>query len=397
MEKHVAPSLKPKLIRVVTFPISFRYLLRGQLRFMAQHFELIAVSTPGPELADTGADEGVATVGIGLTRKITPFQDLVSLFKMIRFFWREAPDIVHSHTPKAGLIAMMAAKVAGVPTRIHTVAGMPLMVTKGFKRQLLLCTERLAYACATVVVPNSQGLKDYLMAESLTPSAKIHFFEPGSSNGINLAHYQRTPEVQALADTLAHQLALQDRFVFLFAGRMVKDKGVEELVTAFVKRYEENPTVALMMAGDFDHGLNQISEATHHLLHTHPGIHLLGFTPDIRISLAACDVLLLPSYREGLPQVLLQACAMEVPCITTDIMGCNEVIHPEVNGLIVPPRDWEALAHAMKRLSEDTGLLNRVTAQARSSVQRYNQVAIWGQLLGFYMKQLPVKNPDGVL
>lgn len=380
----MAKPVKPKLIRVVTFPISFRYLLRGQLRFMADSFDLLAVSAPGPELRETEADERVRTQELLLTRKITPFQDLIALVRMMTLFWRERPDIVHSHTPKAGLIAMLAAWIVRVPNRVHTVAGMPLMVTSGIKRQVLLLTERLTYACATHVIPNSHGLREYIVSEKLVWPKKIRFFEPGSSNGIDLAHYHRVPAIQSEGDSLRESLLIQSRFVFLFAGRIVRDKGVEEMVAAFIRLYAENPRVAWVVAGDFDHGLNQISETTRHILESHPAIYLIGFVKDIRTALAACDVLVLPSFREGLPQVLLQACAMDRPCITTDIMGCNEVVHPEENGLIVQPQDAESLYNSMKRMTDDPLLVERLSQNARHSIDGYDQQKLWAQVLGFY-------------
>jgi glycosyltransferase involved in cell wall biosynthesis len=358
---------------------------------MADQFDVLAVSSPGEALNETGTEEGVSTYPIRLTRKITPFQDLKSLIQMIVLLIRERPDIVHSHTPKAGLIAMVAAWITRVPHRIHTVAGMPLVVTTGIKRQLLMAMERLTCRCATTVIPNSRGLRNYLLEQSLTDPETLIFFNPGSSNGIDLTFFARTPEVQSKGDDLRQALSITTGIVFLFAGRIVRDKGIEEMAAAFNRLYTETQSVSWIIAGDFDTGLNQISSETRSLLESHPAIHLLGFSKDIRTPMAACDVVVLPSYREGLPQVLLQACAMDRPCITTDIMGCNEVIQPERNGLIVPAQNADLLYGAMKRMWSEPELVAQLKSDARHAILNYDQPKIWAQIRDLYHRLLTTK------
>ncbi|MGE4170305.1 MAG: DegT/DnrJ/EryC1/StrS family aminotransferase [Candidatus Margulisiibacteriota bacterium] len=382
-------SHRPKLVRVVTKPKSFRYLLAGQLRFMANHFEIYAVSSPEPELAETEMAEGVVTLGIPMSRKITPLADLYALIAMIRLFLKLKPDIVHSHTPKAGIIAMLAAWMTRVPVRLHTVAGMPLTETSGIKHWLLTQIERLTYATATLVLPNSTELLRYIQAHHLCNPKKILLLGHGSSNGVDLNHFQRTPELENQAKILKQAHHLEDKFVLLFAGRLVKDKGIEELISACTPLFTPLPKIQLVIAGDFDEGLNRISDGTKTTIQTHPSITYLGFQKEIRPILAMADCVVLPSYREGLPQILLQACAMEVPCITTDIGGCNEVILHQQNGLIIPPKNAKALQEAIQDLCTHPTLLAQLKAQARPLVaERYNQTNLWTTLKTTYLQQL---------
>lgn len=378
---------KPTLIRVVTVPISFRFLLRDQLRFMSEHFDVVGVSSPGPLLNDVHLEEGIRVVPLQMSRKITPFSDIVSLLRMIRLFLKEKPLIVHSHTPKAGLIAMLAANITRVPYRIHTVAGMPLQVSTGIKRRILEWIEKLTYFCATHIISNSKGLDLFLINNLGLSPKKRHFIDPGSSNGIALDHYCRTDVIEKKALALRSKFNLNDTFVYLFAGRIVKDKGIDEMTEAFVKLHADFPHCRWLICGDFDQGLNQVSQSTKHHLTTHPAIHCAGFMSDIRIALCAADALVLPSYREGLPQILLQACAMDLPCITTDIIGCNEVIRSQVNGLIIPPQNADALHDAMKHLLCNRDLYEQLRKQARASVQEYDQKKIWNKLLAIYLSR----------
>lgn len=372
-----------KLFRITTYPISLQRLLRGQPRFFAKHFEFVAISQPGVELDDVQQREAVRTIGIPITRQITPFRDLLSLVRMIGLFLREKPDIVHTHTPKAGLIGMMAAWLTCRPKRLHTVAGLPLMATKGFKKQILISIEKLTYACATTVIPNSQGLHRYLIDKKLCNPKKIVFISPGSSNGIDLAYFSRTAVHASISET-KHKLELNDtHFIFVFAGRITRDKGINELVSAFCLLADKNPYARLLIVGDFDHGLNPIDANTKIQLTTHPQIIRTGFQSDVRPYLALADLLVLPSYREGLPQIVLQACAMDTPCIVSDIMGCNEIITGE-NGQLVESHSVDSLYHAMTHAITNQDKVSQWKSQARESIKHYDQRLIWQQLLEIY-------------
>lgn len=377
---------KPKLIRITTVPISLRILLKGQLRYMSQFYDVIGVSSPGKEVEEVREVEGIRVEEIEMTRKITPLKDLVSLWKLYRFFKKEKPDMVHSHTPKAGLLGMMAAWLAGVPVRLHTVAGLPLMEAKGLKRQILLGVEKITYASATKVFPNSQGLYDFILQEKLGNPEKLSIIGNGSSNGIDTNFFSPDTVGEEEKNQLRKNLNLHpDDFIFLFIGRMVKDKGINELVEAFSQLRAENPHLKLLLVGPFEEELDPLLPETMQKIQTHPGIISVGYQSDVRLYLSVSDALVFPSYREGFPNVVMQAGAMGLPSIVSNINGCNEIIEENVNGLIIPAKNTESLRNAMEKMARKDESFQTMKKNARPIiVSRYEQVFIWEELLKVY-------------
>lgn len=232
--RQVSKSPHRTLIRITTVPISLRKLIKGQMRFMSSHYEVIAVSAGGNLLDEVAIEESVRVKAVEMTREITLVKDLAALWKMYRLFRSEKPVIVHSHTPKAGIVGMLAAWLARVPIRLHTVAGLPLMEAAGSKRKLLNSVERLTYACATRVYPNSLGLKKFILENGFTQESKLKVIANGSSNGIDTALFNPALFPTTQKEELRASLNIHpDDFVFIFIGRLVKDKGINELVAAF--------------------------------------------------------------------------------------------------------------------------------------------------------------------
>ncbi|RYY12991.1 MAG: glycosyltransferase family 1 protein, partial [Chitinophagaceae bacterium] len=252
-----------KIIRITTVPISLKVLLKKQLRFMSDHFEVVGVSSPGKELAEVAAQEGIRTVGINMTRAITPVKDLRALWSLYRLFKKEKPTIVHTHTPKAGMLGMLAGRLAGVPVRLHTVAGLPLMEATGKKRLLLERVEKITYAAATKVYPNSGNLAGFILRKQFCPAAKVKVLGNGSSNGIDTSFFITGPELEKSAEKLRQELQIKTTdFVFVFIGRLVRDKGIEELVEAFGQVKKKHPGVKLLLVGPFEPELDPIGEQT---------------------------------------------------------------------------------------------------------------------------------------
>src|SRR5690606_15175182 len=195
-----------------------------------------------------------------MTRKITPFRDAIGIYQLYKIFKKEKPDVVHTHTPKAGTLGMIAAKLAGVPNRMHTIAGLPLLEATGLKRQVLNSVEKLTYACATHIYPNSYGLKTIILDNKFTAEHKLKVIGNGSSNGINTNYFNPNLYTEEAKNALRQELniALTDK-VFVFAGRMVKDKGINELVSSFVTYSKQNPHVKLLLLGVFEEHLNPVS------------------------------------------------------------------------------------------------------------------------------------------
>ena len=363
-----------KIIRVTTVPISFKVLLKDQLKFMSRHYEIVAVSSEGKELSDVARDEGVKTVALNMSRQFTPLRDFVSLMKMILLFRKESPDIVHSHTPKAGIVAMLAAFICNVPNRLHTVAGLPVMNKVGLTRIILLAVEWLTCKCATKIYPNSKGLEVFLTDVVNVPSNKLKILGSGSSNGVDTRYFNLTPDLQESSKIFKTKYGLHDCFVFTFIGRIVKDKGIEELMDAYARLSSEVENVRLVIAGWEEPLTDPISNHSQSILKNNTGIVCTGFMDDIRPSLGASDCLILASYREGFPNVVMQAACVNIPSIVSNINGCNEIIQDGSNGLVVEPKSADALYYAMKRLESDRGLLSDLAAKSRHSVvEKYDR------------------------
>ena len=238
---------KLKIIRVTTKPISLSVLLKGQLKFINKFHEVIGVSSPGKELIEAENYEGIKTIPINMTRKISPIKDLISLIRVIKVFRKLRPDVVHSHTPKAGIISMLASVICRIPHRLHTVAGLPLMESSGFRRKILLFVEWLTYFCATKVYPNSYGLKEFIQKNISIPTSKIKVIGYGSSNGVDTEFFNRSQKIDSEALELKNKFSLENNYTFIFIGRIVRDKGVEELLKAFTKLNDEFINIRLMI------------------------------------------------------------------------------------------------------------------------------------------------------
>ena len=380
-----------KLIRITTVPLSLKVLLKGQLRFMASNgFDVKGVSSEGKELREVHENEGIAVEAITMSRKITPFQDLKSLWEMWNFLRKEKPQIVHTHTPKAGIIGMLAARLAGVPHRLHTVAGLPLMEATGTKRKILNFVEKLTYSSATRVYPNSKGLYDFILQNNFTQSNKLKIIANGSSNGIDTAFFSPDQVTEIERVTLREKLNIQpDDFVFVFVGRIVSDKGINELIKAFseLQAAENNEPagIKLLLVGGLESDLDPLNPETLAEINQNRDIISVGFQQDVRSFFAIADALVFPSYREGFPNVVMQAGAMGLPSIVSDINGCNEIIIEGENGLIIPSKNVEKLKEKMLTLAKDKNLYTKLKGNSRRMIEnRYEQSVVWNALLEEY-------------
>lgn len=370
-----------KLIRVTSVPLSMEKLLGNQLSYMNEFYEVIAVSSDEKNLKRIAQNLGVKYHAVEMTRKITPIKDLLSILKMYQFFRKEKPEIVHSHTPKAGLVAMIAAYFSKVPVRMHTVAGLPLLEATGFKRLILNLVEKITYSFATKVYPNSFKMKDIMIEEKFCKPQKLKVLGNGSSNGIDLQHFD--PEIfsEKTKQNLKNELnILQDDFVFIFIGRLVKDKGINELVSAF-SSMSAFKNIKLLLVGPLEQSLDPILEKTLYEIENNPQIITTDFVADVRPYLAISNCLVLPSYREGFPNAVLQAGAMALPCIVSDINGCNEIITDGVNGLIIPAKSEIALKNAMLKLIDEPELYQKLKLTSRKTIENnYSHRKIWEEL-----------------
>ena len=375
-----------KLIRITTIPISIEKLLENQPRFFSEYFNITLVSSDEERLAKVASDQGVQYFPLEITRKITPLQDLRCLVRLVRFLRQEKPHFVHSHTPKAGIIGMLAAYIAGVPVRMHTVAGLPLMEATGVKRWVLNTVERITYFCSTHVYPNSKGLETFILQNKFCTSKKIKVLGSGSSNGIDTSYFDPEMVSQAQQVALKNELSIEPKdFVFCFVGRLVKDKGVNELIDAFIQISKKHLNAKLLIVGHTEADLDPLLPKTLHNIEFNERIIEVGFQKDIRPYLAIADLFIFPSYREGFPNVILQANAMGVPCIVSDINGCNELIKQGENGLIVPAKNSKILKEQMELLLENPNYLKASKAEIRNFIRsNFEREVFWELLLKEY-------------
>ena len=353
---------------------------------MNNHYEVIAIAAEEERLEKYGSANKVRTFWVEMTRKITPIQDLISVLKLYQFFRSEKPLIVHTHTPKAGIVGMLAAKIAGVPIRLHTVAGLPLLETTGTKRKVLNIVEKFTYSLATKIYPNSFELKKIILNEKFTSDKKLKILGKGSSNGISIKYFDPHLYSEKDNDILRKELGINsNERVFIFIGRIVSEKGINELVTAFIRLYETNSNIKLLLVGPFESDLDPIEDSNLEIINSHKGIISVGYQEDVRPYLAISDVLTFPSYREGFPNVVMQAGAMNLPSIVTDINGCNEIITNNKNGIIIPVKDSNSLYDAMSQLYNNRLFLEEFKKNTRHHItENYEREQFWNLLLAEY-------------
>jgi glycosyltransferase involved in cell wall biosynthesis len=365
-------------------------------------FEVIAISAEGTEVKTIVEAEGVKHITLPLTRTISPLSDLKALVMLIRIMRACQPTIVHTHTPKAGLIGMMAAFFCSVPVRLHTVAGLPLMEAAGLKRRILIMTEKITYWCSHFIFPNSSGLSDFLISRLGFSPLKIKMIGLGSSNGIDVNYFSRNQAMEDQAKHIRSQHGIRPNdIVFSFVGRVVKDKGVVELVTAFKALQKEklwnDQRIFLLIVGPFEQTLDPLPDDVLEFLNENKEIVLAGFQNDVRPWILASDIFIFPSYREGFPNVVMQASLLKIPSIVSDINGCNEIIKHQETGLIVPPKNVSLLTEAMRLLMSDPAKRRDFAERAYKFVSlNFDQAYIWEELRKIYQRLIHEKkcNPE---
>jgi len=357
------------------------------MRFMKEKgFDVVMISADGKEVQELKEQEDCPHFVVPFVRTIKPWQDLKCLFKLIQLFRKLKPDIVHTHTPKAGLLGMLAAFICGVPVRLHTIAGIPWINYTGIQKRLLKFLEKLNIQMATVVYPNSNNLKQFLLQQGIS-HGKLKILGHGTSNGIDTDYFRRgiEPVEEKAVELLRKRAIKQDAAVWVYVGRLVKDKGTEELLDAFVSLKQFYPDDELWLIGEEEPELDPLSEHHLNIMINNSSIVRWGFQTDVRPFLAASGLLVFPSHREGFPNVPLQAAAMECAMILSDINGCNEIVTDSINGLLVPVANKQALYNAMLKMRNDADLRNYFSSNARAKVVvYYERQRIWDALLNEY-------------
>ena len=370
-----------KILYVTTISMTLDYFLKGVMTDLVKAGnEVVAVSSPGEWMPSVKALEGVKVIEVPMERRISPFKDLRSLWRLYKVIRAERPDIVHSFTPKAGLLAMMASKLAGIKIRVHTFTGLVFPTSTGLKKRLLMTTDRVTCSCATHIIAEGQGVRKDLVDAGITRK-DVNVLGHGNIRGIDMNWYDRSADVMELAD----KLRVPGVFTFLFVGRVVRDKGISELVEAFKGLAAEN--TRLVLVGPFEDDVDPVPEDVRKYIQEAPEIITTGevLGKGLLAWYAASDCFVLPSYREGFPNTVLEAGAMGLPSIVTDINGSREIISDGVNGLIVPTHNSEALLEAMRKMLIDDDFRTGAASVSREMISsRFEQGYVRKCLYGFY-------------
>lgn len=372
-----------KIIRATTVSGSLCFCRDIMLKMRNMGYDMIAVSSPGEFLKELRDRDGFTVYEVPMARHISLTGDIRSLFKMIKVFRKERPQMVHSMTPKAGLICMMAGWLTRVPVRIHTFTGLVWPASNGFKRKVLMATDALTCACATHVIPEGQGVMNDLQAHITKKPMKVLGF--GNVRGVDMERF--IPERLKSNDT-------PHPFTFLFVGRIVGDKGINELVEAFVKLNGKYPDTRLVFVGGYEKNLDPLKPETLQRIERCGAIETHGYKTgdDLLMEYMKADCFIMPSYREGFPNTVMEAGAMGLPSIVTDINGSREIIVDGENGLIVPPQTVQPLYDAMERMMNDKELREKMQKNARPMIEsRFERSFVQRCLMEFYDEVLGVK------
>lgn len=381
-QKNIVERNIKKIIRATTIPRSLNAFCNGMLKELSEKYEVVAVSSPEKELKEVAEREGVRTIGVPMERKISLLKDIRSLLQMVKVFKKEKPTMVHSMTPKAGLICMMAAKLCGVPVRVHTFTGLVWPTETGLKRRILKATDWLTCACATHVIPEGHGVLDDLKNGGITkkPMTVLGY---GNVKGVDMNYFRRSEDVMRRAVELRDE----NKFTFLYVGRIVRDKGINELIQAFCRLLSARPKVRLIMVGPYENDHDPVSPETHKAINITEGIEAVGpkFGEELLPYYVASDSFVFPSYREGFPNTVMEAGAMELPSIVTDINGSREIIENGINGIIIPSKNVDALYDAMLKMVDNEDMRHTMANVSRKMIgERFEKGFVRKCLYDYY-------------
>lgn len=350
-------------------------------------FRVLLLSSPGPLLDITAAREGVEPIALPMRRSIAPLADLVALYRLWQLIGKYRPDLVEFSTPKAGLLGTLAAWLRGVPRRVYMLRGLKLETTFGLKRRILLAAEKLAARCAHVVLCNSESLRAETLALRIAPSSKLRLLGEGSSNGVDINRF--SPGRSPVREQLGIPRGVP---VVGFAGRLTRDKGLPELCEAFDLILCAEPTTRLLLVGWFDVAEDALDPGIRNRILSHPNIYCTGFVPDAAPYYRAMDLLVLPTWREGFPNVVLEAAATGIPVVTTESTGARDSVLPEITGLMIPPGYPDAIYEAVMKLIRDPTRRRRMGRAARAWIlEHYVEARVVTMTVDYYKSLLDAR------
>lgn len=369
-----------RIFIVATDPQTFELILKPKLPVLRGRYDVFIVSSKRRIIKEIAVKEGVSGLWLPMKRGISPLFDVFSIFIALFYFYRYRPFVVHSFTPKAGLVSMIGSRLAFISNRVHTFTGLVFPAYNGIKRKVLIFCDYLVFIFSTKIIAESLGVKKQLKSVGID-SDKIEMIGYGNVVGVDVDFF--SPDFCPTHDENdLYKICKDSRFVFCFVGRINKDKGLTELVSAFYRMPSDS---LLIIVGGIDCS-NPLDSKVLDRIDNNSRIVTVGFQGDVRDFIRLCDFFVLPSYREGFPNVLLQACAMGKPAIVTDVPGCNEVVANGGNGWVVKVRDSEALYKAMLSaysLTEDR-LKEMGDASRNIVLLRHERKAHMAKVVSFY-------------
>lgn len=378
-----------KLIIIVTVPVVLETWLKGQANFLSKFYEVEIITSNSNSIKNIEKFENVSIKVMDFNRKINFFKDLKVLSQLFIHFIKNRPSFVYTLTPKAGLLGMISSWMAKVPYRVHNVVGLPHVEAKGNKKSILKFTERLTYLFSTNLYCNSINLIDEM--KKLT-NKKVNVIGNGSVNGVDIEYFNDNYSASQKTDIRVKNNIKSNDFVITFVGRVVEDKGINELINVFTRLQTEQKNIKLLIIGDYEEDLHPISRITKEIIEFNKNILYYEFQDDIRSLLSISDLFVLPSYREGLPNVLIEAGSYGIPLIATDINGCNEIIINGENGILIKKKNEIELFDAIEKMMTDNKYYLYIKSNVRKSIKnRYSQEYFYSELINEFTKIETVK------
>ena len=386
-------ELKPRIVIGVTSAQTC-LVLKGRIRALKDAgFDVTVVSSPGAQLERIGEEEGGQIQPVPMERKIALARDFLSLLRLYWVLRDQKPAIVEFSTPKAGLLGLVAARLVGVPKRVYLLRGLKFETASGLKRLLLCGAERLSARLAHTVLCTSESVRQTVLALGIVPPVKLKMLGKGSSIGVDVGRFSPGPS------DMRRELGIPaSARVIGFVGRLTRDKGLPELLDAFKRILDWDPSAILLLVGWFDTAEDALSVELKSRILSHPRIVWAGFVQDPVPYYRVMEVLVLPTLREGFPNTILEASAMGLPVVATTATGSRDAVVPGVTGILVAPGDVNAMSEAVLRLLENNALRRQMGAAGREWVsQNFASQKILALNAEFFKSQLvspaPAREP----
>jgi glycosyltransferase involved in cell wall biosynthesis len=393
MKQYKIPeNKKPKICRLTPVLFTIPGIFKGQIRHLVQSgYEVHLVTSPSPDAGGVVAEEMCIHHPVLMTRSISPFNDLMAIIRLFFLLKKIKPGILHTHTSKGGLVGMVAGKLANVPFCIHSIPGFSAFEMNSLKQKVVLACEKITFSLAHRLLPNSFSLKNFLIQHGYITEEKTDIIGFGSSNGVDLERFSKHEAVLNAGLLYRSRFGIKDNdHAFAYLGRLSSEKGINELIEAFLSIKREN--IHLILIGSLESNRAFLPASVVETVNKHPRIHLTGWTNDVPGYLAAADILVHPTYHEGFPNALLQAGAMGLPCIATDVRGCQDVVEHMKTGLLVPHRDADALKKQMELLLDSPGLCRELAGNALRNIrEKWDHRVVCRLLTEYYDELLGIK------